>query len=146
MDFKQFIMNKVTLFFMLTTLISIAMYILGSAFDGNARFGYEAYLSPLIFAGACILPSFATYSTRELRVKEMIARMALECILIEAVVLGIAFASPTIDTGRVSVVLALAGSVLIIYLAASLFDWLRESAEAKRMTNDLIKFQKMHQE
>ena len=145
MGFKQFFINKLTLFFMLTTLITIAVSVLGSALDADARFGYDAFLSPLVFAGCCVLPSFVTYSKRGLKPKEMIPRMVLEFLLIEAVVLGLAAASPAIDTGRSSVVLALAGSVLVIYLLACLFEWLKDSAEAKKMNEDLLKFQKLHE-
>lgn len=146
MDFKQFIIDKLILFFMLTTFITIAIFVLGSVFDADASFGYDAFLSPLIYAGACILPSFVTYSSRELNVKEMALRMLLEFLMIEAVVLEIAFAAPTIDTGNMYVVLALAGTVLVIYLVACLFSWLKELSEAKKMTEALGKFQSMHRE
>ena len=145
MRLKQFFINKMILFFMLTTLITIAIFLIGSAFDGDARFGYDAMLSPIVFAGSCVLPTLVTYSKRELKPKEMLSRMVLEFFLIEAVVLGLAFASPAIDTSRKSVVLAIAGSVLVIYFMACFFSWLKESAEAKGMNEDLIQFQKLHE-
>lgn len=145
MDLKQFIIDKLSLFFMLTTFITIAIFVLGSVFDASASFGYDALLSPLMYAGACILPSFVTYSRHELNAKEMAFRLVLEFFLIEAVVLGIAFAAPTVDTGNVYVVLALAGTVLVIYVVACLFSWLKEMSEAKRMTEALVKFQSTHQ-
>ena len=61
---------------------------------------------------------------------------ATELILI----LLIAFTSPVIDTENGWVVLTLVGSVLVIFLLVNLFTWLRESAEAKRMTLDLEEF------
>lgn len=145
MRLKQFFINKMILFFMLTTLITIAIFLIGSAFDGDARFGYDVMLSPIVFAGSCVLPTLVTYSKRELKPKEMLSRMVLEFFLIEAVVLGLAFSSPAIDTSRKSVVLAIAGSVLVIYFMACFFSWLKESAEAKGMNEDLIQFQKLHE-
>ena len=144
MSFKQFFVEKLSLFFMLTTLITIAIFVVGSAFDAEARFGYDAMLTPLRYAACCLLPTFATYSRRELKRKELIARMALELILIEAVMLFFAFTSPAIDTTRISVVLVITGSVLIIYVMARLFSWLRESAEAKVMNEDLLRFRQLH--
>ena len=91
-----------------------------------------------------MLPTFATYSRRELKKKELIARMALELVLIEAVMLFFAFTSPAIDTNRISVVLVIAGSVLIIYVMARLFSWLRESAEARVLNEDLRRFRQLH--
>ena len=144
MSFKQFFIEKLSLFFMLTTLITIAIFVIGSAFDADARFGYAAMLTPLRYAACCVLPTFVTYSRRELKKKELIARMALELVLIEAVMLFFAFTSPVIDTNRVSVVLVIAGSVLIIYIMARLFSWLRESAEAKVLNEDLRRFRQLH--
>ena len=144
MSFKQFFIEKLSLFFMLTTLITIAIFVIGSAFDADARFGYAAMLTPLRYAAFCVLPTLATYSRRELKKKELIARMALELVLIEAVMLFFAFSSPVIDTNRVSVVFVIAGSVLIIYVMARLFSWLRESAEARVLNDDLRRFRQLH--
>lgn len=144
MSFKQFFIEKLSLFFMLTTLITIAIFVIGSAFDADARFGYAAMLTPLRYAACCVLPTFATYSRRELKKKELIARMALELVLIEAVMLFFAFSSPVIDTTRISVVIVIAGSVLIIYVMARLFSWFRESAEARVLNDDLQRFRQLH--
>lgn len=141
MDFKQFLINKIILFFMLTTLITIAIFLIGSAYDGDARFGYEAFLSPLIYAGACVIPTLVTYSRRELRLKEFLLRLVIEFLLIEVVVLAIAYGSPTVDTGRVEIVLALAASVLVIYVMVCVFAWLKASVEARKLNEDLIRYQ-----
>ena len=103
-------------------------------------------MSPLIFAGACIVPTLVTYSKRELSVKELIPRMVIEFILIEAVVLGIAVMSPGIDTARPVVVVVLSISVFLVYLLVCLIEWLKEMVEAKRMNKDLLKIQKMYEE
>ena len=146
MSFKQFFIEKLSLFFMLTTLITIAIFVIGSAFDADARFGYAAMMTPLRYAACCVLPTFVTYSRRELKKKELIARMALELVLIEAVMLFFAFTSPVIDTNRISVVLVIAGSVFIIYIMTRLFSWLRESAEARVLNEDLRRFRQLHGE
>ena len=98
----------------------------------------------LKYAACCVIPTFATYSARELTRKELALRMVLELILIEGIMLFIAFTSPAIDTGRLSVLLAIAGSVLVIYILARAFSWIRDSAEAKALNTDLMKFQEMH--
>ena len=146
MSFQQFLFRKLFLFFILSTLITVAIAALGSAFDPAGRFGYDAMLSPLIYAACCVLPSFVTYSRRELRPGELLGRMALELLLIEAVVLTISFSSPVIDTDRSDVVFAIAGSVLVIYVLVCLIAWLWDSAEAKRMNEDLRRFQQLHGE
>lgn len=140
-ELKHFLTNKLILFFMLTTLITCAIYVLGHLFDRNAQFGYDALLSPLVYAFFCVLPTLVTYSRKELGTKEMGLRMVLEFVLIEGVILLFAFTSENIDTSRPEVVAALAASVLIIYVLVCLFSWLKGSVESMKMNQDLIVFQ-----
>lgn len=142
MDFKEFLLDKLMLFFTLTTCITIAIFLLGSFFDGDSTFGYEAFLSPMIFAGACVLPSCVTYSKRELTVKQLILRKVIEVVLLEGIVLGIAFSSSRIDTSQISIVVSLVVSVMIIFIVVNLLDWLRNYVEAKKLTKDIMQFQK----
>ena len=144
MEFKRFLIKQLTLFFMLSTLIAIAVSLIGSAFDGEARLSYVDLLSPIKYAALCILPSLVTYSRRELSPKQMLLRKALSLVLIEAVILFLAFTSPAIDTDRIQVVLVIAGSVLVIFVLSHLFLWLKDSADAKKMTLDLVAFQNLH--
>jgi len=145
MELKRFLINKLILFFSLSTLIAVAVSLIGSVYDADASLGYEALLAPIRYAALCLLPTLVTWSRHELTMKELLVRKALMLALLEAVILVIAFQSPAIDTGRLSVVLTLAGSVLVIFVLANLFTWLRESAEARGMNRDLAQFQKLHE-
>ncbi len=144
MEFKRFFVEKLILFFMLSTLIGIAIALIGSAFDGEAHYGYDILLAPIKYAALCLLPTFVTWSPRELSAKEMLVRKALMLILLETVILFLAFRSPTIDTGSTRVVLSMAGSVLAIFLLANLFLWLKDSVEARKLNQDLTRFQELH--
>ena len=66
-------------------------------------------------------------------------------VLLEAVMLSIAFTSSVIDTDRTEVVLVIAGSVLIIFFLANLFLWFKDSAEARKMNQDLKRYQTLHE-
>ena len=144
MDFKRFLVNKLILFFMLSTLITAAVSLIGLLFDGDTRFGYKEMLTPIEYAALCLLPTFVTFSKRELSPKALLARKALMLVLIEGVILFIAFTSDVIDTGRVEVVLAIAGSVLVIFVLVHLFMWFKDAAEAKKLNRELEAFQKHH--
>ena len=146
MEFKKFLIEKLTLFFMLSTMITAAVYLIGSVYDRDALFGYDALLSPMRYAALCILPTFVTWSRRELSMRELLFRKALMLVLVEGVILYMAFTSPVIDTGRMQVVLTLMGSVLVIFLLVNLFLWLRDLAEAGRMNQDLENFRRLHDE
>ncbi|MBQ6273745.1 MAG: hypothetical protein IJK63_05925 [Oscillospiraceae bacterium] len=145
MEFKRFLVNKLTLFFALSTLIAVAVSLIGSAFDSQARFGYGVMLKPIEYAALCLLPTFVTWSRRELSPKALLLRKALMLLLLEGVMLFIAFASPDMDTERPEVVLVIAGSVLVVFVLANLFLWLKDAAEAKNLNRDLEKFQKLYE-
>lgn len=130
---------------MLSTLITIAVYLIGSAFDSEARFGYDALLTPIKYAALCLLPTLVMWSQHELSPKQILVRKALMLVLLEAVILFIAFTSPVIDTGSGKVILTLVGSVLVIFVMVNLFLWLQGSAEAKKLSRDLAAFQKLHE-
>lgn len=144
MSLKQFLIKKLGLFFVLTTFITVAVYLLGSHFDPEAQLGYDALLSPLFYAGCCVLPSLVTWSRRELKPRELIVREVLQFLLTEAVMLALAFRSPAIDTSRPVVVLGIAGSVLVIYLLVFLLSWLVNSAQARQVNEELQAFQRLH--
>ena len=145
MDLKRFLINRLILFFILSTLIAVAVSLIGSAFDPDAGLSYGSLLMPIEYAALCMLPTLVTYSQRELSPKAMLLRKTLMLILLEAVILFIAFTSPGIDTGSVEVVLAIAGSVFVIFALANLLLWLKDSAEAKSMNRDLERFRKLHE-
>ena len=145
MEFKRFLVNKLILFFLLSTLITVAIALMGSAFDGEARLSYGDMLAPLEYTALCLLPTLVTWSRRELSPKRMLLRKGLMLVLIEAVILFLAFKSSKIDTDRIAVVLTLAGSVFAIFVLVHLFLWLKDSAEAKKMNRDLETFRRLHE-
>ena len=48
--------------------------------------------------------------------------------------------------GQIEVVVSLAISILIIYILTHLVEWFQNSVEAKRMTEELLRFQKKQEE
>ncbi len=142
MEFKRFLVDKLSLFFMLSTLITIAVSLIGSLFDSTAVLDYGSLLTPVKYAGLCLLPTLVTWSGHELSLRELLVRKALMLVLLEGVIMCIAWTSPVIDTGNLQVVLTLGASVLVIFLLVNLFLWLRDSAEARKMNEDLAMLQR----
>ena len=67
---------------MLSTLITIAVSLIGSSFDGTASLDYGSLLVPVKYAGLCLLPTFVTWSGHELSLQELIVRKALMLVLL----------------------------------------------------------------
>ena len=144
MELKRFLIDMLILFFMLSTLITIAVSVSGSIFDAEASFGYGAMLAPLEYAAMCTLPMLVMWSKRELTPKEVLIRKAIMLVLVEAVIMICAFTSSVIDTGRPSIVFTLIGIVFVIFVLSNIFGWLKDSVTARGMNRDLERFQKTH--
>ena len=138
---KEFILDLFRTFFTVVTLINIVMFFIGMRTQPDARFGYEAFAVPLIYGFAGTLPNVVMYSRRELKVGELVVRKVLQLILIEAAVLFVAFYNPDEKSFKTENIATVAGCILIVYVVSVLLDWLQNYLEAKRMTEELLKFQ-----
>ena len=144
MSFREMFVRACTLYFALVTLITVAIMATGLVLDPAGRFGYEALSSPLVFAAAGALPTVVMYSRHELTVREVIVRKVIQLALIEALVLSIAFASPTIPVNSATAVAVLVVAIAVVFLLANAFTWLVDSASARKLTSQLQELQEIH--
>lgn len=144
MQGKDFINDLITTYFTLVTLITAVMYVLGIYYIPNASFGYEGFAAPLIYAAYGTLPNIVMFSKKELSVKEFLIRKAIQFILIEVIVLAVALPGTATSPYNVEIAIALAISVFVIFILSHLFDWFQNSMSARRMTEDLLAFQRNH--
>jgi len=144
MRIKDLINDILTTYVTLVTLITVLLYVVGSYFFPDAVFGYEGFSSPLIFAAYATLPNLIMYSKKELTVKAYIIRKSLQFILIEMIVLIIAFPDKGIYYERPVIVITLAICVFIIFILTHLYDFFKNLVSAKRMTAELMLFQQKY--
>lgn len=143
---KEFLLDCLRTFFTVVTLINVVMFVLGLYFMPENRFGYEAFAVPLIYGLAGTLPNIVMYSKGELKVGELIVRKVIQFILIEVFVLFVAFYDAGEQMRTVEIVGSTAASIFVVYVLATLFDWLQNSLAAKQMTEELMRFQESVQE
>ena len=148
MTVKEFLLNRLKLFFFLSVMILIAQSVIGTiAAPGQSlHIRYIDLLNPLEVAALCIVPTVVTYSRKKLSVKQVLIRRAIQLVLIEGVMMLIAFKSEAIDSGRPAVLLLIAGAVLVIYVLALTIAWLGQVAESKKMTAQLLQLQQRAEE
>lgn len=136
MSFRAFLKRCLLQYFIITTCVTAAIAILGLALDPTARFGYEAYLSPLIFGFISLIPSFVTYSREELPFRETLIRKAFHVIVLEATLIAFGFWAGILHgIGEAS---SFAVAVFVVYLAVSLISWRLDSKAAGEI-NELLK-------
>lgn len=115
-------------FFVSITCISAAMALIGMLFEPDTRFGYEAFLSPLIFGALASLPMLAKYSKKELSFKQTVIRNVIHFLLLEAVILSTLYFLGLLTS--VSMAISLGISIFVIDLTVNLVLWISDKRTA----------------
>lgn len=129
------------LYFILVTLISILLMVLGLMFDSNRVFGYEVFLSPLIYAAIGVIPCFFTDSEKELSMKMLIVRRTVTLLAIEAMILTLAYSADSIPTERQGVVPGIAIGIVVVFILSSVIEYVFELAGARELNEALLAYQ-----
>ena len=141
MTIKEFLISRVQLFFLLTTLILAASAVIGAVIAPEEELHYYQLFGPMAFAGLCVLPTCVSFFRKEPTLGQFIFRKAIELILIECIILFII--SPP-DDGSIPALLfyvILGAVVLVIYVLALLIMWLQKYRQSKKLTDQLKKLQ-----
>jgi len=137
MDFKTFLIKKVMMsFFVTITCITVTMALMGIIFEPDTRFGYEAFLSPLIFGALASLLLLVKYSKRELSLKQAVIRSIIHFVLLEVVILSVLTFEGLLTS--MSMTISLGVSIFIIDLTVNLVLWINDKRTAKEF-NDALK-------
>ncbi|NBK20522.1 MAG: hypothetical protein EOM68_00635 [Spirochaetia bacterium] len=143
MDYKTFLVKKVMMsFFVSVTCITVAMAVVGMAFEPTARFGYDAFLSPLIFGALATLPMLVKYSKKELSIKQTMVRGVIHLLLLEAVLLTSLYLLGLLSS--LSLAATLAAAILVIDVTVNLVLWIQDTRTAKEFNGALQKMQRDH--
>ncbi len=145
MQGKELINDMIYTYFMLVTMILGIMMVLGMHFMPDARFGYEAFGTPLIYAAYGTLPNIVMYAKKELTMKQFLIRKIIQLVLVEIIVITVAIPAEIIDAGNTKVAVALAISILVVYILTHLIEWFQNYTVAKKMTEQLLIFQQNHE-
>lgn len=141
MSFKEHLKLTVSQFFVIVTLINIAEFVLGEIFRPDDRFGYEAFLSPLIYAAFTLIPILCMYSKRELTVKQHIFREFLKLIAIEVILIFFGMGTKSLASENTALTVSFALSVFIIYVLVTVISWLLDLNTARQLNTELKDFQ-----
>lgn len=143
MNFKTFFIQKIILgFFVSFTLISLAMLVIGFIYEPDRQFGYEIFLSPLVFALVATLPSLLNYSSKELSLKETLVRKIIHLLLLEILIIGVLYISNIITS--VDLLLSLGLTIAIIDVSVQIILYINDQRTAMMMNTQIKKYQLNH--
>lgn len=141
MSFKEHLRSVLSSYFIIATLINAATFILGEIFRPDDKFGYDAFLSPLIYAAIALIPMLCMYSKKELTLKQHIVREILQLISIEVILIFFGLGSKSLAPENLALTASFALSVFVIYILVGVIAWLLDLNQAKQINSELKAFQ-----
>ena len=123
MTLREFIIKRVQIFFFLVTMILIAQVIIGNAIAPEQVLHYSDLTSTLIMAGLCMLPSVVTYSKKELSLRQLFIRQAIQLVLIEGIMLTMATIGIDNNPQKPFSLFLIGAVTLVIYVLTILAMW-----------------------
>lgn len=141
MSFKEHLKSAMSAYFIVVTLVNAATFVLGEIFQPDERFGYDAFLSPLIYGAISIVPMLCMYSKKELSLRQYLLRELLELVCIEVILIGFGLGSKSLNPENLPLTLSFALSILVVFLLVNLIAWLLDKRQAQQLNSDLKLFQ-----
>lgn len=146
MQGRELLAKMFRTYFVLVTLINVAICVSGSITQPDSRFGFSVFILPLVYALAGILPQVVMYSRHELSIKEVLLRKFVQLLLIELVVNGIILGENALRPEYTFFVKTVSICVVIVFVLANAISWIMDCAFAKKLTRELAEFQEKNQE
>lgn len=139
MSIRAFLKRCLMEYFIITTCVTAAIGVLGLSVDPAAKLSYEAYFSPLIFGLVSLVPSFVTYSRKELSFRHTLVRKVVHVILLEAMLIAFGFWAGILHSPAAAFSFGL--TVFIVYLAVNLISWQIDKKNADEINKTLKSLQ-----
>lgn len=145
MDVRSLLKKCMMDFLLIQAGITLAMGVSGcmmpSAYDGITHY---FFFLPFVYAFFCMVPSVVIYSAKELSIKEMLVRKVLHFILIELIVMLVSYGIGALENAFLRKAIPL--SVVVVYAAINVLEYLFYKSEADTMTRRLQDIRKKGRE
>lgn len=137
MSVKEFLKEALYTYFIIVTLVVVSTFVLGMIYEPDRQFGYEAFLSPLLYGFLGVVPMLVMYSRKELSVKQILVRKVFQLIALEVLLFSVTFGLDGIEKAQGPMALGLGLSVFIIFLLVHIISFILDCGEAKKMNEAL---------
>lgn len=141
MSFKSFIKSICSTYFIIVTLVNLATFAMGSIYRPEERFGYDAFLMPLIYGFLGILPMCVMYSKREMTLVQVLIRKLIQLILLEGLLIGFVFGYGDFSKDNIAQIVSFAVTVLAVFILVHVISFVLDVQQARQMTLDLLDYQ-----
>ncbi len=128
-------------FFIIVTLINIAMFVLGMILAPDQRFGYEAFIYPIFYAALASIPTFFASGKKAATALQLLLREILGMILVIALLFLFMFGGRPMTHDTIIIAASVALSVVLIFIVVNAIVWVLDKKTADSLTRDLKAFQ-----
>lgn len=142
MRIKERLGEAFKMYFILVTLITVLLLILGLTLDNDRVLGYEAFLSPLIYAAIGVIPVFFFGSEKEISMKRLLIQRIVTLLFVEVAVLVLAFSAKSIPTERKGVVIGIAVGIAVVYVLSLVVEYVFELIQSRELNEALEVYQR----
>ena len=139
---KERIREIASSYFISVTLINIAVFVTGMLFRPDEQFGYEAFLSPLLFGFLTVIPTFILYSAKELSIRQLLIRKAIQLLMDIVIVIAVIFLGNEMNRETIIAAIGVSVSIVVVFVAVHVIEWILAQRTAKQLTEELAEFQK----
>ena len=143
---KENIKDNLMNFFIIVTLVNIVIFVCGSIFAPDQEITYSAFLVPIIDGLLGIIPGIVMYSKRELTVKQMLVREAVQLLSIEIIILIFTFGVSGFKLENLTLIIAEMISIAVVFVLVIVIRYFFDKKSAKMMTSNLKAFQESFSE
>lgn len=140
MKFRDFLIQRLHLFFFLVTMILLTQMVLGSIMEPDLVLHYSDFAGTFLMAGLGVLPTFVGYSKKELTLRQLLVREAIQLVMIEGIMVWIT-TKRLEGPEKIKTAILVCISVAVIFAMVLLMSWLRQRQESQKMTEQLKKLQ-----
>lgn len=145
MSFKFFLKSICSTYFIIVTLVNLAAFVMGSIYRSEERFGYDAFLAPLLYAFLGVLPICVMYSKKELTLAQVLIRKLLQLLLLEGLLIGFVFGYGEFPKDNTVQMVSFALTVFVVFLLVHVISFVLDVQQARQMTLDLLDYQNREQ-
>ena len=122
-----------------TTLICLLQGVMGVLFFPEMQLGAGAYFGPPLFGFLSVLLGMVTYSSKELTIRQVMARRAIHLALIEGMIFGLNYLAGNVFSVLLSIILAVA--IAAVYILVYVILWIDDLRSAWAFNEKLKEFQ-----
>ena len=137
---KNIVSELIRIFFVTTTLITIASGVVGILYFKEATIGYESFLSPPLFGFLSSLISIVNYSKKEMSISQAVIRKVIHLLLIEEMILGLNYNANGNNLAP-QFYLILAVVTMLIFVSVGVIIYMNDKKMSENFNRELILFQ-----